>query len=63
MVNTTVIYRSPRLRTVNPTAALTDDVSYLYTLVRLRRPSVPRPAAEWVWVGRGAAAARGGRPV
>lgn len=34
MVRTAPVYRSHRLHAINPTAAVSDDVSYLYTLVR-----------------------------
>lgn len=33
MVRTAPVYRSHRLHAINPTAAVSDDVSYLYTLV------------------------------
>ena len=33
MIHTAPVYRSARLHAINPTAAVSDDVSYLYTLV------------------------------
>ena len=47
------VYRSSRLHTINPTAAVSDDVSYLYTLDNGRTPPAalaanPDTSAEFV---------------
>jgi hypothetical protein len=34
MAGEAAVYRSSRLHSVNPTAAVSEDTSYLYTLVR-----------------------------
>ena len=37
MAGEAAVYRSSRLQSINPTAAVSEDTSYLYTLVRRGR--------------------------
>ncbi len=53
MANEASIYRSTRLYGINPTAAVTEDISYYYTLDSGRTPPAavaanPETAAEFV---------------
>jgi len=46
MASEAAVYRSTRLHTINPTAAVSDDVSYYYTLDSGRAPPPAAVAAN-----------------
>lgn len=63
MSDEAAVYRSTRLHTINPTAAVTDDISYYYTLDSGRTPPAAlaaNPDTHQEFVRNTASATQGG---